>query len=155
RYPPPPGESDILGLEISGEVLEPAPPFGRGDRVMALLAGGGYAELARVPAAQAMPIPGRLGFAEAAAIPEAFLTAWLNLIMLGRLAPGEVVVVHAGASGVGTAALQLCRGTAGATLATSSPGKHAACLALGATHVLARDEVPAKLAATVRAIAGR
>jgi NADPH:quinone reductase-like Zn-dependent oxidoreductase len=142
-------------MEIAGEVLEPAPPFQRGDRVMALLGGGGYAELARVPAGQAMPVPEGMSFAEAAAIPEAFLTAWLNLFMLGRLAPGEVVVVHAAASGVGTAALQLCRGVASATLATASPAKHAACLELGATHVLARQEVPARLAEAVRGAAGR
>src|SRR6266852_2337111 len=110
RYPPPPGEPETLGLEIAGEVLEPAAPFQRGDRVMALLGGGGYAELARVPAPHALPIPEGMGVAEAAAIPEAFLTAWLNLFMLGRLAPGEVVVVHAAASGVGSAALQLRRG---------------------------------------------
>jgi tumor protein p53-inducible protein 3 len=155
RYPPPPGEPETLGLEIAGEALEPAAPFQRGDRVMALLGGGGYAELARVPAAQALPIPEGMGFAEAAAIPEAFLTAWLNLFMLGRLAPGEVVVVHAAASGVGSAALQLCRGVASTVLATASPGKHAACLELGATHVLARQEVPAGLAEAVRRAAGR
>ena len=155
RYPPPPGESQTLGLEIAGEVLEPAPPFQRGDRVMALLGGGGYAELVRVPATHAMPIPPGMGFADAAAIPEAFLTAWLNLFLLGRLASGEVAVVHAGASGVGSAALQLCRGVAATVLATASAPKHAACLELGATHVLAREEVPTALAATVRAISGR
>jgi len=155
RYSPPRGEPETLGLEIAGEVLEPATPFKPGDRVMALLGGGGYAELARVPAAQAMPVPKGMSFAEAAAIPEAFLTAWLNLFLLGRLAPGEVVVVHAAASGVGSAALQLCRGVASTVLATASPGKHAACLELGATHVLARQDVPARLADAVRAAAGR
>src|SRR5437016_12524285 len=89
RYPPPRGEPETLGLEIAGEVLEPAAPFQRGDRVMALLGGGGYAELARVPAAQAMPVPDGMDFAQAAAIPEAFLTAWLNLFMLGRLRSEE------------------------------------------------------------------
>ena len=165
-YPPPPGEPETIGLEIAGEVITAGPgcdgrgPGGRtfrpGDRVMALLAGGGYAERARVPAAQAMPIPGRLGFVEAAAIPEAFLTAYLNLVTLGALARGQVVVVHAAASGVGTAALQLCRGVAEVVLATASPGKHDACRSLGATHVLARAEVPAGLAAAVKsAAAGR
>ena len=154
RYPPPPGEPDTIGLEVAGEVLEPKEQ--RGQRVMALLAGGGYAERARVPAAQAMPIPGRLGFVEAAAIPEAFLTAYLNLVTLGALDRGQVVVVHAAASGVGTAALQLCRGVAEVVLATASPGKHDACRSLGATHVLARAEVPAGLAAAVKsAAAGR
>jgi putative PIG3 family NAD(P)H quinone oxidoreductase len=150
RYPPPPGESEILGMEIAGEVVRGSGAFAPGDRVMALLAGGGYAELARVPAALAMRIPEGMSFVEAAAIPEAFLTAWLNLFRLGRLAPGEVVVVHAGASGVGSAALQLCRGVASVVLA-----KHAACLELGATHVLARDQVPSALAQTVQRIAGR
>ena len=155
RYPPPPGEPETLGLEIAGEVLEPAATFQRGDRVMALLGGGGYAELARVPAAQAMPVPEGMSFAQASVIPEAFLTAWLNLFLLGRLASGEVVVVHAAASGVGTAALQLCRAVAGTVLATASPGKHAACLELGATQVLARQDVPAGLADAVRRAAGR
>jgi putative PIG3 family NAD(P)H quinone oxidoreductase len=155
RYPPPPGEPETLGMEIAGEVLEPAGSFQRGDRVMALVGGGGYAELARVPAAQAMPIPDGLDFAQAAAIPEAFLTAWLNLFMLGRLSPGEVVVVHAAASGVGSAALQLCRGVASTILATASEAKHPACLELGATHVLGRQQVPTALGRTVHAIAGR
>ena len=154
RYPPPPGEPDIIGLEISGEVDHAAGPYGRGDRVMALLAGGGYAESARVPATQAMPIPGQLSFEQAAAIPEAFLTAWLNLATLGALQQGHVVVVHAAASGVGSAALQLCRGIAGVVLATASPGKLDACRELGATHLLARDEVPKRLAEAVRAASG-
>jgi tumor protein p53-inducible protein 3 len=149
RYPPPPGESEIMGLEIAGEVLEPAER--RGEHLMALLAGGGYAEKARVPAAQAMRIPQPLNFAQAAAIPEAFLTSWLNLSMLAGMKTGDTIIVHAGASGVGSAALQLCRGVASALLATSSPGKQEACRSLGATDWLARDEVPAKLAQTLRA----
>ena len=165
RYPPPPGESALLGLEIAGEVMEVSPgaagrgPGGRtynkGDRVMALLAGGGYAERARVPAAQALPIPEGLSFAEAAAIPEAFLTAWLNLFVLGKLEHGEVVIVHAAASGVGSAALQLCRGVAGRVLATASKGKLDHCLRLGATHVLDRAEVAQALPVAIRAAAGR
>ena len=154
RYPPPPGEPDTIGLEIAGEVEHPAGAHRRGDRVMALLAGGGYAEKARVPAAQAMPIPQRLSFEEAAAIPEAFLTAWLNLATLGALQAGHVVVVHAAASGVGSAALQICRGIASVIFATASRGKHDACRALGATHVLAREEVPTRLAEAVRAASG-
>jgi putative PIG3 family NAD(P)H quinone oxidoreductase len=167
RYPPPPGESDLLGLEVAGEVLSAGPgcagrgPGGRtwqvGDRVMALLAGGGYAERARVPAAQALPIPDGLSFTEAAAIPEAFLTAYLNLVHIGRLAPGEVVVVHAAASGVGTAGLQLCRGVASVVLATASAGKLGSLLQHGATHLLARERVAEgkALAEAVRAAAGR
>lgn len=153
RYPPPPGESEIIGMEIAGEVVEPEPR--RGERLMALLGGGGYAELARVPSAQAMPIPQGMSFTDAAAIPEAFLTAWLNLFLLGELKAGQAVVVHAAASGVGSAALQLCRGVAKVVLATASPSKHGACRALGATHVLARAEVPAQLAQAVQDAAGR
>ena len=154
RYPPPPGEPDIIGLEVAGEVERPAGRYNRGDRVMALLAGGGYAEKVRVPAAQAMPLPANLSFEEGAAIPEAFLTSWLNLMTLGALQPGQVVVIHAAGSGVGTAALQLCRGVAQVVLATASAAKHEACRSLGATHVLARHEVPARLSEAVRAASG-
>jgi tumor protein p53-inducible protein 3 len=155
RYAPPPGEPETMGLEIAGEVEKAIGPFKPGDRVMALLAGGGYAEKARVPAAQAMPIPRGLSFEAAAAIPEAFLTAWLNLFMIAQLKKDEAVVIHAAGSGVGTAALQLCRGTAKVIFATASPAKHEACKALGATHVLAREKVPAELASAVKAAAGR
>jgi len=154
RYPPPPGEPDIIGLEVAGEVEHAAGRYKRGDRVMALLAGGGYAEKVRVPAAQAMPLPANLSFEEGAAIPEAFLTAWLNLLTLGALQPGQVVVIHAAGSGVGTAALQLCRGVAQVVLATASAAKHEACRSLGATHVLARHEVPVRLSEAVRAASG-
>jgi putative PIG3 family NAD(P)H quinone oxidoreductase len=153
RYPPPAGESEIIGLEIAGEVEWPAER--RGERVMALLAGGGYAELARVPAAQAMPIPEGLPFEQAAAIPEAFLTSWLNLFMLGGLKPGETVVIHAAASGVGSAAVQLCKGVAGVILATASAGKLDECRKLGATHVLSREDVPRRLPEAVREAAGK
>jgi putative PIG3 family NAD(P)H quinone oxidoreductase len=154
RYPPPPGEPDIIGLEVAGEVEHAAGRFKRGDRVMALLGGGGYAEKVRVPATQAMPIPRNLSFEEGAAVPEGFLTSWLNVMILGALQPGEVVVVHAGGSGVGSAALQLCRGVAQVVLATASAAKHEACRSLGATHVLARHEVPSRLADAVRAASG-
>src|SRR4051812_1579500 len=154
RYAPPAGDPDTIGLEIAGEVEHPAGRFQRGDKVMALLGGGGYAEKARVPAAQAMPIPAGLSFAEAAAIPEAYLTAYLNLFTLGALAPGHVVVVHAAASGVGSAAIQLARGIARVILATASPSKHDACRALGATHVLAREEVATRLPQAVKEASG-
>jgi tumor protein p53-inducible protein 3 len=154
RYAPPPGEPETMGLEIAGEVERATGPFKEGDRVMALLAGGGYAEKARVPAAQAMPMPKHLSFEQAAAIPEAFLTAWLNLFMIAQLKPGETVIVHAAGSGVGTAALQLCRGTAKVILGTASPGKHDACKALGATHMLARESVATELEKTVKSASG-
>jgi putative PIG3 family NAD(P)H quinone oxidoreductase len=112
RYPPPPGASEILGLEASGTVEEVgsgATGWGPGDRAMALLAGGGYAELAAVPAGQLMPVPEGMDLVTAAAIPEVFLTAWLSLRHLTGLAPDEVMLVHAAASGVGTAAIQVAR----------------------------------------------
>ncbi|MBS2025717.1 MAG: NAD(P)H-quinone oxidoreductase [Deltaproteobacteria bacterium] len=163
-YPPPPGEPETLGLEVSGEVLALGPgacvgahgrPLHVGERVMALLAGGGYAERARVPAAQCLSIPAGLSFEQAAAIPEVFLTAHLNLTLLGRLAAGEVVVVHAAGSGVGTAALQLCRGIARVIVATASEGKLERCRSLGATHVLARERVAEGLKDAVKQAAGR
>ena len=131
KYPPPPGESEILGLEASG-VVE-----GTGERVCFLLPGGGYAEKVAVPRPMLMPIPAGLSFEEAAAIPEAWLTAYLNLFREGGLAAGEVVLLHAAASGVGTAAIQLAK-DAGARVAATvrSPAKAGALVALGAELVV-------------------
>jgi NADPH:quinone reductase and related Zn-dependent oxidoreductases len=132
-YAPPPGASPILGLELAGEVLTPAGPWRVGDRVMAVVTGGGYAELAVVPVGMVMRIPDSLSFEEAGAIPEAFLTAFLNLFTLGRLQAGETVLIHAGASGVGTAAIQLARVAGARVFATAgSPEKCALCRELGA-----------------------
>lgn len=132
-YPPPPNASTILGLEMAGVVEEGSGPWKPGDRVMALLPGGGYAERARIPSGMAMRIPDNLSFEEAAAIPEVFLTAFLNLFKLGGLKAGQTALIHAGASGVGTAALQLAREAGVRTLATAgSPAKREACLRLGA-----------------------
>lgn len=112
-YPPPPGESDILGLEVSGTVESVGPSvkgtFDPCQRVMALLCGGGYAEYATVPEQLLMPAPNNLSLSEAAAIPEAWLTAFQLLHFVARVQQGEVVLVHAGASGVGSAAVQLVR----------------------------------------------
>jgi len=111
-YPPPSGASEILGLECAGLVRGLGAGVSGvtlGSRVMALLAGGGYAERAVVAAEQVLPIPAGLSFAEAAAIPEAFLTASEALFSLGRLESGNVVLIHAGASGVGSAAIQLAQ----------------------------------------------
>jgi putative PIG3 family NAD(P)H quinone oxidoreductase len=132
-YPPPPGASPILGLELAGEVVVGAGDWQPGDRVMAVVTGGGYAELATVPAGMAMRIPDQLSFEEAAAIPEAFLTAFLNLFTLGRLQSDESVLIHAGASGIGTAAIQLAR-AAGAQVYTTAgtDEKLALCRELGA-----------------------
>lgn len=133
QYPPPPGASPILGLELAGEVVQGAGEWQRGDRVMAVVTGGAYAELAAVPPGMAIRIPDNLSYEQAAAIPEAFLTAYLNLFTLGRLQAGETVLIHAGASGVGTAAIQLAR-AAGARVfvTTGTPEKLDFCQELGA-----------------------
>lgn len=111
-YPPPPGESDVLGLECAGVVRDVGREAGRfapGTRVMALLGSGGYAERVRVHENLVMPVPDGMSFEAAAAVPEAFLTAYEALFNAAELAPGERVLVHAGGSGVGIAALQLAR----------------------------------------------
>ncbi len=111
-YPPPPSESTIPGLECAGEVIglgEGVTEFSVGDRVMALLAGGGHATKVAVPAAQAMPVPRQLGWAEAAALPEAALTSWTNLVVEGQLCRGQTCLITAAASGIGTFATQLAR----------------------------------------------
>lgn len=132
-YPPPPGASPILGLELAGEVVQPAGEWQVGDRIMAVVTGGGYAELAAVPAGMAMRIPERFSFEQAAAIPEVFLTAYLNLFSLGELQAGETVLIHAGASGVGTAAIQLARAAGARVIVTAgSDAKLARCIELGA-----------------------
>lgn len=135
-YPPPPGASSILGLECAGEVIAVADGVSThrvGDRVCALLAGGGYAEIVNVPAGQALPIPRGLSFEDAAALPEVFATAYLNLFIEARLARGERVLLHAGASGVGTAGIQLCTMNESACFVTAgSDDKIARCVALGA-----------------------
>ncbi|MCE8032908.1 NAD(P)H-quinone oxidoreductase [Billgrantia tianxiuensis] len=144
HYPPPPGVSDILGLEISGTVVEVGPGVDSlrpGDRVCALLAGGGYAEEVVVDARQVLPLPEGFGLREAAALPEVFATAWLNLFMEGQLAAGEHVLLHAGASGVGTAAIQLCRAFGHPCFVTAgSDDKLAACRELGAGGVFNRHQ---------------
>ncbi len=110
-YPPPPGVSEVLGLECAGVVTEAGAGsrWRVGDRVCALLAGGGMAEEVVVDARHALPVPEGLSLAEAAVLPEVYATAWLNLFQLARLQPGEKVLLHAGASGVGSAAIQLCK----------------------------------------------
>lgn len=135
-YAPPPGASEILGLECAGEVCEVGEEVARvavGDKVCALLAGGGYAEQVVVPAGQVLPIPANFTMLEAAAIPEVFATAYLNLYMEADLQTAERVVLHAGASGVGTAAIQLCRATHNPCFVTAgSASKIDKCVALGA-----------------------
>jgi NADPH2:quinone reductase len=120
NYPPPPGWPEWMGLEAAGVVLE-APPTSRwkpGDKVCALLGGGGYAEQVALPEHMAMPIPDGLSMVEAAAIPEAFATSYLNLCIEGGMKEGETVLIQAGASGLGMAAIQLAK-TLGATVMTT------------------------------------
>lgn len=135
-YPPPAGASPILGLECAGEVVSlgsGVSDFAVGDRVCALLSGGGYAEQVAVPAGQVLRIPPEMSFEMAAAIPEVFATAYLNLYREAALQPGERVLVHAGASGVGTASIQLCRAFGNPCFVTvGSAEKVERCRALGA-----------------------
>ncbi len=135
KYPPPKGASPILGLEISGvvdEIGSEVTKWKKGDKVFGLIPGGGYAEYAVIEEEMAMPIPNNLSLAEAAAIPEVFLTAYQALIYYGKIQNGEAVLIHAGASGVGTAAIQFAKEFNAKIIVTSSPEKHEACIKLGA-----------------------
>jgi NADPH2:quinone reductase len=142
NYPPPPGESEILGLEAAGvieELGEGVEGWREGDRVMTLLGGGGYADFALAPAATLMTVPGRLSLVEAAAVTEVFVTAWLNVFHEGGLRPGETLLVHGGASGVGTAAIQLVKALAPVSRVIVTVGgeeKAAACRSLGADEAI-------------------
>ena len=135
-YPPPPGASEILGLECAGEVIETAPDvagWSVGDRAMALLAGGGYAEEVVVDAGCALPVPEALSLEAAGAVSEVFLTAFLNLFQLGALPAAGATLVHGGGSGVGTAAIQLVKEAGGSIAVTAgSDDKCRRCLELGA-----------------------
>jgi len=136
-YPPPAGASPILGLECSGivtQVSESVDRFKEGDPVCALLAGGGYAQKVAVDQGSVLPVPGGLTLLEAASLPEVYATAWLNLFIEAGLRPGEKVILHAGASGVGTAAIQLCKAFGSPSFVTAgSEEKVAFCRNLGAT----------------------
>jgi putative PIG3 family NAD(P)H quinone oxidoreductase len=136
KYPPPPGASEILGLECAGEVVEVGPGvrgWRPGDRAMALLAGGGYAEEAVAPAGCVMPVPDLMPFEEAAAFPEAFLTVFLTVFRLGGLRAGGSVLVHGGGSGIGTTAITLVKAVGGTVVVTAgSDDKCVRCLGLGA-----------------------
>lgn len=134
-YPPPPGESEIIGLEMAGEVVEVGNGVDRwnpGDRVFALLAGGGYAEYVKVHKNLLMPLPKEMDFLEAAGIAEAFLTAYQAIVWHLDIQAKETLLIHAGASGVGTAAIQLAKMKKAVALVTASAGKHQLCKELGA-----------------------
>jgi putative PIG3 family NAD(P)H quinone oxidoreductase len=139
KYPPPPGASPILGLEIAGRVVElgiEATKFTIGDAVFGLLPGGGYAQYAVIHEDMAILIPEGISMEQAAAIPEVFLTAFQALRWLANLQAGETILIHAGASGVGTAAIQLAKQIGAEILVTASEAKHALCKELGATHII-------------------
>jgi putative PIG3 family NAD(P)H quinone oxidoreductase len=136
-YPPPPGASEILGLECSGRVAAVGPEvegWRAGDEVCALLAGGGYAERVAVPAGQLMPVPAGVDLVTAAALPEVACTVWSNVVGVGRLTAGESFLVHGGSSGIGTMAIQVATalGAAPVLCTAGSPDKLARCRELGA-----------------------
>lgn len=139
-YPPPPGASPVLGLEVAGEVVsvgEGVERYTIGDRVCALTNGGGYAEFAAVPERQCLPVPQGLSMVEAAALPETFFTVWSNLFRRANLQRGEVLLVHGGSSGIGTAAIQIAQSLGARVFTTAgSDEKCRACEQLGAERAI-------------------
>jgi putative PIG3 family NAD(P)H quinone oxidoreductase len=136
HYPPPPGASDVIGLEVSGTVEalgEGVEDWAAGDEVCALLSGGGYAEYVSVPSGQLLPVPEGVTLADAAALPEVACTVWSNVFMTADIEPGEVLLVHGGSSGIGTMATQLARAYGARVAVTAgSADKLEACRELGA-----------------------
>ena len=139
-YPPPPGASPVLGLEVSGTVAalgEGAAPWREGAEICALVPGGGYAEYCTAPASNCLPVPRGLSAVDAAGLPETFFTVWTNVFERGRLKPGESFLVHGGTSGIGTTAIQLARAFGARVFATAgSPEKCAVCRELGAERAI-------------------
>ena len=143
NYPVPPGASDIPGLEVAGEIIAgdaaamAAAGFKPGDRVCALVAGGGYAELCAAPVGQCLPVPKGLTDIEAASLPETFFTVWSNVFDRARLQAGETLLIQGGTSGIGVTAIQMGKALGATVIATAgSDEKCAACLALGADHAI-------------------
>src|SRR5215472_13750722 len=136
HYPPPKGATEIPGLEIAGEIVAVGPAVSRwskGDRVMALVVGGGYAEYCLAFASHALPAPPDLSMIEAAAIPETFFTVWHNVFERGKLAAGETLLVHGGSSGIGTTAIQLGKAFGARVIVTAGTAEKCdACRKLGA-----------------------
>ena len=130
-YPPPPGASDLPGLEVAGEVVSAGPGaerFALGDQVCALVSGGGYAEYCTAPAPQCLPVPEGLDLVQGAALPETFFTVWTNVFDRGALSAGERFLVHGGSSGIGTTAIQLASALGATAYATAgSEEKCSAC----------------------------
>lgn len=140
-YPPPPGASDIPGLEIAGEIVatgDGVESFQVGDKVCALVTGGGYAEYVAAPAPQVLPVPDGLDMVQAAGLPETFFTVWSNIFDRGQFTPGESVLIHGGSSGIGTTAIQLCRALGASAIYTTvgSAEKAEFCENLGATRAI-------------------
>ena len=142
-YAPPPGASDLPGLEIAGTVIGgdaaelASAGFKLGDRVCALVAGGGYAERCVAPIAQCLPVPAGFSDVEAASLPETFFTVWQNVFAIAKLAAGETLLVQGGSSGIGVTAIQLAKALGARVIVTAgSDEKCAACLALGADHAI-------------------
>jgi putative PIG3 family NAD(P)H quinone oxidoreductase len=139
-YPPPPGASDLPGLEVAGVVAAVGHNAKRhkvGDRVMSLVAGGGYAQYCIAQDAQAMAVPASLTIAEAGALPETLMTVWHNVFERGALKPGETLLVHGGSSGIGTMAIMLAKALGSKVIVTvGSKDKADACLKLGADHAI-------------------
>ena len=143
HYPVPPGASDIPGLEVAGEIVDgdaaalAAAGLKKGDRVCALVAGGGYAQLCVAPVGQCLPVPQGLGDIEAASLPETFFTVWSNVFDRGRLQPGETLLVQGGTSGIGVTAIQMAKALGAKVIATAgSDAKCQACIDLGADHAI-------------------
>lgn len=143
HYPVPPGASDIPGLEVAGVIVSgdakalTAAGLKIGDRVCALVAGGGYAELCVAPAAQCLPVPASLSDIEAASLPETFFTVWSNVFERAHLQPGETLLIQGGSSGIGVTAIQIAKALGATVLVTAgSDDKCAACVALGADHAI-------------------
>ena len=142
-YPPPPGASDVLGLECSGVISEvgAGSSWQVGDRVCALLAGGGMAEEVVVDGRHVLPVPEGVSLIEAAALPEVYATVWLNVFQLAALKPGEKILLHAGASGIGSAAIQLCKAFGNPCwVSVGSAERLAYCEALGAQGGVVRTD---------------
>lgn len=143
NYPVPPGASDIPGLEVAGEIVAgdagamAAAGFRLGDRVCALVAGGGYAEFCVAPVGQCLPVPSGLSDVEAASLPETFFTVWSNVFQRAGLLKGETLLIQGGSSGIGVTAIQIAKALGATVLVTAgSDEKCAACLALGADHAI-------------------
>lgn len=143
NYPVPPGASDIPGLEVAGEIIAgdaaamAAGGFNIGDRVCALVAGGGYAELCVAPVGQCLPVPGALSDVEAASLPETFFTVWSNVFQRAYLGAGETLLIQGGSSGIGVTAIQIAKAMGAKVIVTAgSDEKCAACVALGADHAI-------------------